>query len=228
MRTNRNLIEFEATFVRRRPLTDLDRADLPNIAARHRIAHELGFPVPRVLAVNSDHLVLERAGGTPLLETDLPLPAQRRLGEQLANLLTALRSVREWPLPVTPWPHLWSRLHEAANTSATGAALRVAVGAPLTMTHGDLSGGNLLVSAAGDLVAVIDWDGATLADPAQDYSALCANVPPAVADVITERTPHASELRQRADVYMATWADQHRLWLAGHHPWIDQDADSPP
>ena len=53
--------------------------------------------------------------------------------------------------------------------------------------HGDLSAGNLLVSDDGDLVAVIDWDGAALADIAMDWAALCANCPP---EVVTAMRGH--------------------------------------
>jgi aminoglycoside phosphotransferase (APT) family kinase protein len=91
------------------------------------------------------------------------------------------------------------------------------------LVHGDLSPGNLLVSADGDLLAVLDWDGASLSDPAMDWAALCANCPPAVVARMRACTPTAAELDRRAAVYLATWPVQHDLWLAGEHPWLSGD-----
>jgi aminoglycoside phosphotransferase (APT) family kinase protein len=220
VRTNRNEIEFDADVVRRFPLTQPDIEDLPNIARRHEAARSLGFPVPRVLGVREDHLVLERAAGAPLVETPLRPEAQRRLGHELAGLLARLRAVTSWPLPARSWPRLWSVLDDLVGTPETGRAALVAASAPVRLTHGDLSWGNLLVTGEGELVAVIDWDGATLADPAQDFAALCANVEPEVASVIRGLTPDADLLTERANAYMSTWAIQNELWEAGRHPWL--------
>lgn len=220
MRTNRNEIEFDADVVRRFPLTQPDIEDLPNIARRHEAARGLGFPVPRVLGLHEDHLVLERAAGAPLVETPLRPEAQRRLGGQLAGLLAQLRAVTSWPLPARSWPTLWGVLDDLVGTPETARAASVAASAPVRLTHGDLSWGNLLVTGEGELVAVIDWDGATLADPAQDFAALCANVEPEVASVIRALTPDADLLTERANAYMATWAVQNELWEAGRHPWL--------
>lgn len=220
MRTNRNEIEFDGERVRRWPLTQADRQDLPNIAKRHEAARNLGFPVPRVLGLHADHLELERAPGTPLVQTSLCLGAQRRLGADLAGLLHQLRAVTSWPLPAGSWPGLWRELDDMAGTAQTRHAAAVAAVAPVRLTHGDLSWGNILVSAEGELTAVIDWDGATLADPAQDFAALCANVEPGVARVVRTLTPGAHAMQARADAYMATWPVQNELWEAGRHPWL--------
>lgn len=220
MRTNRNRIEFDGAVVRRHPVTEVDRTDLVNIALRHRTARDLGLPVPRVLAVHTDHLVLERASGTPLIETELSTPAQRRLGAALAEVLHVMSTVTQWPLPATSWPHLWEVLHGVAAVPATAHAVTVARSVRPTLTHGDLSGGNLLVNTRGDLCAVIDWDGATLADPALDFRALCENVPPVVAQAIWDATEEAAALQERADAYLATWPVQNQLWRSGRHPWV--------
>ncbi len=219
VRSNRNEIEFDGGVVRRWPRTDLDRADLPNIAARHQVAYEFGLPVPRVLAVHPDHLVLERAPGTPLVHTHLSDEAQRRLGSDIAELLRRLRAIESWPLPVVSWPDLWSDLHAVAGVAETELAAKVAASAPISLTHGDLSWGNLMVSPAGDLLSVIDWDGAAMADPAQDYCAVCANVEPLVAETIRAHTLSGAELLARADAYLGTWPVQNRLWLDDRHPW---------
>ncbi len=223
MRTNRNRIEFDGAVVRRHPLTSWDRADLANIALRHEMARDLGLPVPRVLAVHSDHLVLERAAGTPLMETPLSEAAEARLGAALADVLRILATVTDWPLDGTPWHRLWERLHSSAGVESTARAALLARSITPTLTHGDLSGGNLLVSPNGDLCAVIDWDGATLADHAQDFRALCENVPAGVAQSIWRHTEQAEVLQSRADVYLATWAVQDQLWRQGQHPWITSD-----
>jgi aminoglycoside phosphotransferase (APT) family kinase protein len=221
VRTNRNLIEIDGAIVRRYPLTAADLADLENIAARHEAAREVGLPVPRVLAVKADHLVLERSVGTPLMETRLSPDAEERLSEHLCDLLAAMADVSTWPLPVRPWTQAWAQLRDAADTPHTRAALATAAQVSVALTHGDLSAGNLLVTSDGDLCAVIDWDGATLADPAQDFVALCANVEPGVARGVRARVAHAEVLQARADTYIATWPIQHELWLAGRHPWFD-------
>lgn len=220
VRTNRNEIEFDVDVVRRWPLTQPDVEDLPNIARRHEAARSLGFPVPAVLALHTDHLVLERAAGTALVDTPLRPEAQRRLGQALAELLAKLRQVRSWPLPAQSWPALWRDLDDLVGTPETARAAMVARRAPVRLTHGDLSWGNLLVTPDGELTAVIDWDGATLADPAQDFAALCANVDPEVSSVIRALTPDADVMTERADAYMATWAVQNELWQAGRHPWL--------
>lgn len=220
VRTNRNEIEFDDEVVRRWPLTQADVEDLPNIALRHEAARGLGFPVPKVLGVHDDHLVLERAAGAPLVETSLGPDAQRRLGQELARLLHRFREVTTWPLPAQSWPQLWRVLDDLVGTAETSLAASVAAVAPVRLTHGDLSWGNLLVTSQGKLTAVIDWDGATLADPAQDFAALCANVDPEVARVIHALTPDADAMVERADAYMATWPVQNELWQTGQHPWI--------
>ncbi len=225
MRTNRNLIEFDGPVVRRYPLTAADRADLPAIALRHQAARDLGLPVPRVLAVHEEHLVLERAEGTALVQTQLTDQAQRHLGAELAALLARLRAIQEWPLPSRPWVAVWQRLHEVAGTPQTERAVTTAASITPTLTHGDLSWGNLLVSPEGQLCAVIDWDGATLADPAQDFSAVSANVEPGVARALIEQTPQSDALLERANSYIATWGVQHQLWCEGRHPWVPSPGD---
>lgn len=227
MRTNRNRIEFDGQIVRRFPIQPWDRQHIELNAQRQERARAAGLPVPAVLAVHSTgphpHLVLERAGGTPLVETQLRPAAQRRLGEELARAAATMRTVRDW-LPADPqWAVLWAVLARVVPTPACRAAAREAAACQTTMVHGDLSYGNLLVTDDGDLVAILDWDGAALADPAMDWAALCANCPPAVVARMREVTPEAAELERRAGVYLDTWPTQHELWLAGEHPWLSGD-----
>lgn len=223
MRTNRNRIEFDEHVVRRYPLTRFDRANLAAIARRHRDAREAGLPVPAVLAVHRDHLVLERAGGTPFMETTLTDEAQHRLGGQLAQIAQRMRQVRVDYTDVPQWARLWQVLAQVAPTPESRKAAATASHITTALVHGDLSGGNLLVSPDGDLIAVLDWDGAALADPAQDFAALCFNCGPQVADALRAATPEADELEHRAAIYLATWPLQHELWATGRHPWLAGD-----
>lgn len=227
VRGNRNRIEIVGDRIRRFPLTDADRADLPAVAARHEAAFAAGLPAPRVIALHSDHLVLQRLPGIPLFHTHLSAAAAQRLGHDLARMLHVLRTTRDWPQPVHPWARLWEGLAQADDSPAIMAAIRVARSITPAPVHGDLSGGNILVADDGSLLGVLDWDGATIADPAQDFAALCFNAGPAVAQAVRANTPDADELAWRADVYLATWPVQNLLWREGRHPWLNGLAERP-
>ena len=227
MRTNRNRIEFDQGIVRRYPIQSWDRDRLTQIARRQQSARDAGLPVPAVLAVHAQdphpHLVMERAGGTPLMETSLPATAQRRLGSELAAFAGRMRTVTDWFERDPEWAALWGVLARVAPRPSCVAAAEEAVRAPLSLVHGDLSAGNLLVDSDGDLIAVLDWDGAALGDPAMDWAALVANCPPEVVAQMRADTPGHAELERRAQVYLDTWPVQHDLWLAGEHPWLSGD-----
>jgi aminoglycoside phosphotransferase (APT) family kinase protein len=225
MRTNRNRIEFDDRIIRRYPLQAHDQRDIDLIAARHEAARRAGLPVPAVLEVHCEgphpHLVMERAGGSPLMEMVLPRAAQRTLGRDLAGMVAQMREVHEWFDNTGPrWSTLWQVLERVTRTDECRAAAHIAGRVQTCLVHGDLSAGNLLVSDDGDLVAVIDWDGAALADIAMDWAALCANCPPEVVTAMREATPDAAELENRAGIYLATWPVQHDLWETGGHPWL--------
>jgi aminoglycoside phosphotransferase (APT) family kinase protein len=228
MRTNRNRIEVHGRFVHRFPLHARDQRDLALVARRHRAARAAGLPVPAVIEVDTSgpdpYMVMERAGGTPLMETELPASAQRRLGAEVAAFVRSLRAVEQWfDTSIPDWPRLWQVLAQVAPTTECILAAQTAADAPLSLVHGDLSAGNLLVTADGQLTAVIDWDGAALADVALDWAALCANCPPAVVSAMREATADAGELQRRAQIYLATWPVQHDLWESGDHPWLSGD-----
>ncbi len=227
MRTNRNRIEFDHDVVRRYPIQEWDRADLARIAARHHAARDAGLPVPAILAVHATgphpHLMMQRAAGSPLMETQLSALAKARLGAELAAFTAQMRAIHDWIEHDPAWPVLWQVLARIAPEPQCVAAAEEASRAPLSLVHGDLSGGNLLVSADGDLVAVLDWDGASLGDPAMDWAALVANCSPETVARMRELTPDHLELERRAQVYLDTWPVQHDLWLAGEHPWLSGD-----
>lgn len=227
MLTNRNRIEFDGRIVRRYPIQDWDRARVRQVADQQEMARRAGLPVPAVLAVHADgpspHIVMERAAGRPLVETPLSAAGQRRLGRELARIGATMRGLRDWPQADPTWSVLWRVLARVAPTAECRAAAEVAGQIEPTLVHGDLSWGNLLVTDEGDLVAILDWDGCSAADPAMDWAALCANCPPGVVDQMRRATPVAEELERRAAIYLATWPLQHRLWLAGDHPWLSGD-----
>jgi aminoglycoside phosphotransferase (APT) family kinase protein len=225
MRTNRNRIEFDDRIIRRYPLQAHDQRDIDLIAARHEAARHAGLPVPAVLEVHRQgphpYLVMERAGGSPLMETVLSQAAERTLGRDLARMVGRMRGVHEWFDHTGPqWSTLWQVLERVTGTDECRAAADVAGQVETSLVHGDLSAGNLLVSEDGDLVAVIDWDGAALADIAMDWAALCANCPPGVVATMRDTTSDAAELERRAGIYLATWPIQHDLWESGGHPWL--------
>ena len=113
---------------------------------------------------------------------------------------------------------VWAVLARTAPEPAGVAAAEEAAQAPISLVHGDLSAGNLLVNTDGDLIAVLDWDGAALGDPAMDCAALVANCPPPAVGSIRRLTPDHSELDRSAKVYLHTWPVQHELWLARAQP----------
>jgi len=225
MRINRNRIEFDERVIRRYPLQKHDQRDLELIAARHEAARHAGLPVPAVLEVHREgphpHLVMERAGGSPLMETELSQAAQRTLGRDVAGMVEQMRSVHEWFDHTGPrWSTLWQVLEQVTGTDECRAAADIASKVQTSLVHGDLSAGNLLVCEEGNLVAVIDWDGAALADIAMDWAALCENCPTGVVTAMREATPDAADLEHRAGIYLATWPLQHDLWEDARHPWL--------
>lgn len=227
MRTNRNRIEIEQRVVRRYPLKSCDQRDVHLVAQRQRAARAAGLPVPAVLEVHggpAPHIVMERAAGTPLVETELSPPAQRRLGRELARFMATMRGVDTWfDTTVPEWSRLWEVLARVSPTPQCLLAARTAAAAPQSLVHGDLSWGNLMVTPDGELTSVIDWDGAALADAALDWAALCFNCAPEVVTAMRGATADADELERRAGIYLATWPVQHDLWETGRHPWLSGD-----
>jgi len=227
VRTNRNRIVVEHDIVRRYPIQDWDRQRLQQTAAWQELARTSGLPVPAVLAVHDGgphpHLVMQRAHGTPLMETPLSEGAQLRLGREVARVAAMMRNVHDLPDDHPTWTILWEVLARIAPVQECQAAAEVARTAPTCLVHGDLSAGNLIVTPDGDLVAILDWDGASRSDPAMDWAALCANCPPGVVAAMRAATPEATALDARAQVYLGTWPVQHDLWLAGDHPWLSGD-----
>ena len=156
-------------------------------AALLRAAEAAGVPVPRVVAEDDEHLVVERIAGETIPrkilrdeEYALALP---KLAAQCGEALAAIHSI---PLDqvagldaqddvVETWrnlldafgqPHptfeLALRWLDEHRPPTTGAAV----------VHGDFRNGNLIVGPDG-LRAVLDWELAHVGDPMEDLGWLC-------------------------------------------------------
>jgi hypothetical protein len=109
-----------------------------------RHARDHGYPVPRVLEVRPDALVLERIEGRTMLEDLRRRPWTLR---RHASLLAGLHA----------------RLHEIAAPSSLPTA-----GPGDRLLHLDLHPDNVILSPSGPLV--VDWTNARRGDPALDVA----------------------------------------------------------
>jgi aminoglycoside phosphotransferase (APT) family kinase protein len=116
--------------------------DREALVMRH--AHDHGYPVPRVLEVTPDALVLERIEGPTMLD-DL-----RRHPWRLRRHASLLAQLHE-------------RLHQIAAPSSLPAA-----GPGDRLLHLDLHPDNVILSPSGPFV--IDWTNARRGDPALDVA----------------------------------------------------------
>ena len=107
-----------------------------------RHAHDHGFPVPRVLEVRADALVLERIEGPTMLE-----------------------ELRRRPWTFRPHASLLAHLHERLHKIAAPSSLPAA-GPGDRLLHLDLHPDNVILSPSGP--SVIDWTNARRGDPALD------------------------------------------------------------
>ena len=109
---------------------------------RHADAH--GYPVPRVLEVTADALVLERIEGSTMLDV-----------------------LRRRPWTLRRHAALLARLHERLHEIAAPPTLP-AVGPGDRLLHLDLHPDNVILSRDGPFV--IDWTNARRGDPALDVA----------------------------------------------------------
>jgi aminoglycoside phosphotransferase (APT) family kinase protein len=152
-----------------------------------RAAAEAGVPVPRIVAEDDEHLVVERIEGETIprkiLRDEEYAGALPKLAAQCGEALAAIHSI---PLDqvrgldaqadvVETWramldgfdqPHptfeLALRWLDERRPPATGAGV----------VHGDFRNGNLIVGPEG-LRAVLDWELAHVGDPMEDLGWLC-------------------------------------------------------
>jgi streptomycin 6-kinase len=121
------------------------RGGVPEREARameHARRH--GYPVPRVLEVQPDALVLERVEG-----------------------LTMLTAIQRRPWTLRRHAAMLAELHVQLHTIAAPEGL-AAAGAGDRLLHLDLHPGNVIISPEG--VSVIDWTNARRGDPALDVA----------------------------------------------------------
>jgi aminoglycoside phosphotransferase (APT) family kinase protein len=159
--------------------------------------------VPEVLAVCDDEsvigapfYVMERVLGdviTAEVPAVLDTPAERRrIGDELVDALVEIHAV-DWPSclegfgkptgylerQVRRFRGLWehSRTREVPEVERVGAWLdsNLPDSAPATIVHGDYRLGNTMFApgAPARLVAVFDWEMATIGDPLADLGYLC-------------------------------------------------------
>src|SRR4051794_9841152 len=178
-----------------------------------RSVSDTAVRVPEVLAVCDDDAVIgapfyvmERVHGdviTTAVPRPLDTPAQRRrIGEELIDALAEIHAV-DWQAclegfgkptgylerQVRRFPGLWehSRTRDVPAVERVGAWLaeHLPESGPATIVHGDYRLGNTMFAtdAPARLVAVFDWEMATIGDPLADLGYLCttwsdASAPP--------------------------------------------------
>jgi aminoglycoside phosphotransferase (APT) family kinase protein len=161
--------------------------------------HPLGFPVPRVFALCEDPGVIGAAfylmdfiDGTNFTDGALPnlaKDARTRLYHDMIDTLAALHRIdaRAAGLATFGRPGnfferqvaRWIKQYRASETDRIEAAERLIVWLPATLppqsgvaiVHGDYRIDNLIMArSGGKILAVLDWELATLGDPLSDFS----------------------------------------------------------
>ncbi|MBM3695905.1 MAG: phosphotransferase family protein [Actinobacteria bacterium] len=168
------------------------------------VLHRAYPPAPRAYLLCTDpgvmgapFFVMERRRGTVVRESwPASLPAtdafRRRLGENVVDALANLHRVDYRALgleglgrpegfvarQVAGWVDRWNRAKdvEVPAMEELGAWFPGAVPAPqgAVLLHNDFKLDNLIVSGSGEVVAVLDWDMATLGDPLIDLGSTLA------------------------------------------------------
>ena len=162
------------------------------INAQREVA-ELGFPAPAVafaadssVGLGGPFMVMEHVEGRTLFEA--PLPEMRRLPVVLGEVMGRLHALDPDPVraafSIAGWPE--GELGAERVLTEVSEAIDVAGSAPLAdglswlvqnrpprvpdvICHGDLHPGNML-TRDGRLVALLDWELATLAEPEFDVA----------------------------------------------------------
>lgn len=173
------------------PLEEL-YASMELEAHAQRVAGASGAPVPNVLiadnspaALGNPYLICDLIEGETVvrrIERQLDDAGRTRLLEQCAQALGAIHRADPGAvtlsaedqlsacraqldaLPDTTAPFEWALRRLAADRPAP---------APAQLVHGDFRMGNLMVSGAGDLAAVLDWELVHLGDGVEDLAWFC-------------------------------------------------------
>ena len=160
----------------------------------------LDFPVPRPLALCSEpgvigaiFYVMELAKGRPYADGALPdfdPPTRRRMYEQLVDTLADLHNIDPEAADLADFGRpgnyferqvqRWTRQYRDSQTDYIPEMERLIAFLPETLpqqsrtsiVHGDYRIDNVVYDGDGTLTAVLDWELATLGDPAADFSYL--------------------------------------------------------
>ena len=135
-----------------------------------------------------EDMSLAVSGGEAL---ELPMAIRPRVGESMVRALVELHKVDPEAVglerlgrpdgyiarQLNRWFDSWQRSHEAAQIDLPGIAdafealsSRIPEQGPARICHGDYGPHNVLISAAGDVVAITDWEIGTLGDPLADIA----------------------------------------------------------
>jgi aminoglycoside phosphotransferase (APT) family kinase protein len=148
-----------------------------------RAAHEAGVKVPQPIAYYPDlggreAFAMERVHGETIgrrIVRNPPSQLPLQMGEELARIHAIPRERLAFLQATDPVQRMRAELdsvdepHPAIELGLTWVAERLRHDAELVVTHGDWRIGNLVVDDDG-LVAVLDWEFAHLADPAEDVA----------------------------------------------------------
>jgi aminoglycoside phosphotransferase (APT) family kinase protein len=149
--------------------------------------------------IGAPFYVMERIAGTVVTDTVPPAldtpAARRRLGEELVDALVEVHAVdwracglegfsrdpgRYLERQLRRFGGLWEQLRtreiEAVEQVGAWLAEHLPRSPPATIVHGDYRLGNTMMAAGAParLVAIFDWEMATLGDPLADLGYLCA------------------------------------------------------
>jgi aminoglycoside phosphotransferase (APT) family kinase protein len=160
---------------------------MPVEAALLRAAHDVGAPVPEVVASGDDFVVVTWVDGEAIarriLRDDQYAEARAVLVRQVAEAAARVHRIEVTALPGLPSDEdlvagqqaLLDRLgepHPAIELGLRWLTAHRPTPAGRTLVHGDFRLGNWLVDASG-LAAVLDWELAHLGDPAEDLGWMC-------------------------------------------------------
>jgi len=148
-----------------------------------RAAHQAGVKVPRPLAYYADlggreAFSMERVHGETIgrrIVRDPPAALPLQMADELARVHAIPPERLPFLQSTDPVQRMRAELdtveepHPVIELGLTWVAERLNVDAELVVTHGDWRIGNLVVDGDG-LVAVLDWEFAHLADPAEDVA----------------------------------------------------------
>lgn len=161
--------------------------------------HPLGFPVPRVFALCEDAAVIGAAfylmdwvDGTNFTDGALPglaADARTRLYHDMIDTLAALHRIDAGAAGLATFGRpgnfferqvaRWVKQYRASETERIEPVERLIVWLPATLppqsgvaiVHGDYRIDNLIMArSSGRILAVLDWELATLGDPLSDFS----------------------------------------------------------